>query len=391
MQQITGSVLPQSVAFLGSDMPDLRPRFEVAEGGQVTPGQAVFRDRRHPSVAYVAPVAGTVAQLAYGPRRTLSVCVIETCGDVAESEPAPLKIDASDARATLLTCGMWPAFRTRPFGRTPDPGAEPAAICINAVHSAPQAPDPKVVLDPQMDAFRLGVSLLTQLATGQVFVCQSRGEALVTTQDRVTCASFSGSVAAGQAGTQIDRLCPVRPGSEVWSIGYQDVAAIGHLFQTGQYVADRVVSIAGPLADRPRLVKTCVGANIADIAGAASQALSGDLYSGRAALFLGRFDQQITLIEKAAPRVRRAWLSRVFDTQGAVIPTEALERALALDIPTVPLLRALSIGDSEAAERLGCLALVEEDVAALSRRCTSGADYGRLLRDVLDDLMADAA
>jgi len=37
------------------------------------------------------------------------------------------------------------------------------------------------------------------------------------------------------------------------------------------------------------------------------------------------------------------------------------------------------------------LALVEEDVAALSRHCTSGADYGLLLRQVLDDLMTEAA
>ena len=54
-------------------------------------------------------------------------------------------------------------------------------------------------------------------------------------------------------------------------------------------------------------------------------------------------------------------------------------------------MRALSVGDVDAAERLGCRELIEEDVAALSRLCTSGADYGRLLREVLDQLAVDAA
>ena len=67
------------------------------------------------------------------------------------------------------------------------------------------------------------------------------------------------------------------------------------------------------------------------------------------------------------------------------------DRALPFDIMAVPLMRALAVGDAEAAHRLGCLELIEEDVALLTRRCTSGADYGALLRDVLDDIARDAA
>ena len=49
-------------------------------------------------------------------------------------------------------------------------------------------------------------------------------------------------------------------------------------------------------------------------------------------------------------------------------------------------MRALAVRDSESAARLGALGLVEEDVALLSNLCTSGSDYGKLLRNVLDDL-----
>ncbi len=63
-----------------------------------------------------------------------------------------------------------------------------------------------------------------------------------------------------------------------------------------------------------------------------------------------------------------------------------LEAGLPFGLPVVPLLRALAVGDAEAAERLGCRDLIEEDVALLSALCTSGADYGPLLRRVLDEL-----
>ena len=52
----------------------------------------------------------------------------------------------------------------------------------------------------------------------------------------------------------------------------------------------------------------------------------------------------------------------------------------------VPLLRALSTGDIETAERLGCLQLVEEDLALFSYLCASKADYGVHLRSVLNEL-----
>jgi Na+-transporting NADH:ubiquinone oxidoreductase subunit A len=54
-------------------------------------------------------------------------------------------------------------------------------------------------------------------------------------------------------------------------------------------------------------------------------------------------------------------------------------------LPT-PLLRALAVGDQETARRLGCLELVEEDVALLSYVCPGRIDFGPLLRNVLNDI-----
>jgi Na+-transporting NADH:ubiquinone oxidoreductase subunit A len=55
----------------------------------------------------------------------------------------------------------------------------------------------------------------------------------------------------------------------------------------------------------------------------------------------------------------------------------------------VPLMRALQLCDTERAMQLGALELLEEDVAPLSHACVSRADYGRLLRQVLNRLEAE--
>ena len=76
---------------------------------------------------------------------------------------------------------------------------------------------------------------------------------------------------------------------------------------------------------------------------------------------------------------------------GATLPMEAFERAFPFDILPTPLMRALAIGDVETAERLGCLELVEEDMAVLTQLCTSGCDYGHLLRHSLNLLLSERA
>ena len=394
-QRINGQIAVGSAAFLGRDMPGLRPVFEVKQGEQVEIGQTLFTDRKHPEIAFVSPVTGRVSTLAYGARKTLSACILEV-DDTVQADPASVPIEAASAasiRETLLARGMWIAFRTRPFGKTPTPDAKPTAIFVNACHASPLAADPRLVLEDRMATFRHGVSLLTRLTEGKVYVCQSPGDAFCAEEEQIEPVSFSGTIAAGLAGTHVDRLCRISATEKVWTISYQDVIAIGHLFETGQYLAERVVSVAGVGAARPRLVRTCLGANIADIcdAGEGSRALAGDPYTGHAATYLGRFHAQISVNAKTTPKPIRTWTLRKHTGLSALVPTGALDHALAPDILAVPLLRALSIGDSETAERLGCLGLIEEDVATLSRRCTSGTNYGALLRLVLDDLMEAAA
>jgi Na+-transporting NADH:ubiquinone oxidoreductase subunit A len=56
------------------------------------------------------------------------------------------------------------------------------------------------------------------------------------------------------------------------------------------------------------------------------------------------------------------------------------------DVPAAPLLRALLVGDVEAARHVGALELAEEDLALLTFLCPGRIGYGGLLRSVLDEI-----
>lgn len=399
-QRVHAGPAIKQAAILGTDLPGLRPRLRVAEGDRVAAGDILFTDRARPEIAVAAPVTGVVSAVETGARRMLSALVIAP--DPSAEEPPSRPVDAAgDAlRGALLSRGLWPAFRTRPFGRIPDPDAVPAAIFVTAVDTEPLAADPRVVLENRAEDFAAGVEALTRLGDGPVFVCQGAGADLVPGDTRITPVSFAGRHPAGLAGTHIVRRWPVTADRPVWTIGYQDAAAIGALLRTGRYPAARVVALCGPRMARPRLVRTCLGARLRDLTedaitpgDAPARLLSGSVLSGREAAYLGRYDRQVTALD--APGVRRdtglrAWFGRTRPGPAPVVPSAALERALPNGIPVVPLLRALSIGDAETARRLGALCLVEEDMALASSLCTSGADYGALLRRVLDELDGSA-
>jgi Na+-transporting NADH:ubiquinone oxidoreductase subunit A len=395
------------VALLGADLPGLRPRLLCEQGSHVMRGQALFHDRAHPEIVFVSPISGVIDTITLGPRRSLSALVIRS--ETGQHEPDPITMamsSAAEVRAALLAQGFWPAFLTRPFGRIPAPDAQAEAIFVTTTPDNPHAPDPRVVLAEEQDVFAAGLKVLAFLTSGKVRVCQTPGTDLAAgLGDRIRGAFFLPGGASGLAGTHIHRLHPVGPGRSVWTIGYQDVWSIGKMVKTGFHDFTRVVAVAGPRARQPRLVRTLAGASLTELAGAEALpdprgrppcVLSGSATSGRRAAWLGRYHHQITLLDDNPTRREPPanslvkWLRRESSRPAAMIPTAALERALDFGFPVIPFLRALSVGDAETASRLGCLEMVEEDLAAVSLACTSGADYGRMLRHVLDELAEDA-
>lgn len=386
-----------SAALLGSDCPGLRPDLNIRKGDKVQTGQILFTDKSRPQIGFAAPISGVVKSVEFGARRSLSAIVIERDDAASAPKAVDLPVAGVDIRKSLLESGHWPAFRSRPFGRIPDPDVVPEAIFVTMTDPDPHAPEPNLVLDGRRAEFARGLDALQQLTDGAVHVCQVKGQDKVSAFDRVQIHSFPDRHPYGLAAAHIARL---HPRGAVWTIGYQDVAAIGRFLETGRYSAERVVAVSGPRYPRPHLARTVQGAVIADVlagvslspgSGHPARLLSGSALTGSESAYLGRNHQQITVLDRPPPARLPTFLSHLAGGSRPgglrpLFPTGALEHALPTDTPPVPLMRALSVGDLEAAERLGCLDLIEEDVAMLSALCTSGADYQPMLRRVLDDL-----
>lgn len=416
-----------SVALLGRDAPGTWPELRVGVGDRVRLGQTLWVDRRRPRVRVTAAGAGVVRAVERGPRRRLEAVVIELRGDEAESfgrveAQAVAGLAREQVEELMLASGLWTALRTRPFSRIPDPGAAPGSIFVTALESEPLAPRAERIVEEQEQDFVTGVAALTRLTQRTVYVCMRAGAQLpLPALERVVPVEFDGPHPAGLPGTHIQRIDPVDPGRTVWHVGYQDVMALGRLLTTGRLPTERVVALAGPGVARPRLLRTRLGACTEDLVRGelrdeGCRVLSGSVLSGHHALgwgaYLGRLHTQVCALPESARR-SRGWIapgrggragrvlgrlfvggrpeSRDFSTSlggrpGAFYPLERLEAVWPFDLPVAPLLRALVVGDAEAAAQLGCLELAEEDLALLSFLCPGKLEYGVLLRGVLDEL-----
>ena len=386
-QAIDTARMARRVALLGDDYVGLRPTMHVAVGDDVRRGQLLFEDKKRPGVRFTAPGSGRVAAINRGDRRVFRSLVIDLSRDEREgrgeavsfnafSGRQPGELSGGDVRELLVESGLWVALRSRPFSRVADPDTRPHAIFVTAIDSEPLTPDVDVVLQGAHGAFERGVVALARLTDGAVYVCTAPGSAVsVPDNERVRREEFAGAHPAGTAGLHIHLLAPVDRGKLVWHVGYQDVVAIGRLFEVGELPVDRVVALAGPAHPRPRLVRTRLGAATADLLGddpveASARVVSGSVLSGRTASgdvdgFLGRYHRQLCVIDEGRDREFFGWLSagankfsasRAFlstlrpgdrfrfstTTHGsrrAIVPIGLYEKVLPMDLLPTPLLR----------------------------------------------------
>lgn len=423
-QHVATGASIRHVAILGDDYLGMRPSMRVQEGDRVVKGQALFEDKKNPGVLFTAPASGTVVAINRGERRILQSVVIGIDGDeqreFARYDPEDLTTLSRDAvEAQLLESGLWTAFRTRPFSKSPVPGTEPAAVFVTAIDTNPLSVDPQPVILAQRKAFDAGLTVLTRLTSGKVHVCQASGGKLGGhSHGQVTFNEFAGPHPAGLVGTHIHFLEPVSLTKQVWHLNYQDVIAIGKLFTTGELCAERVIALGGPQAVNPRLVRTLMGADIHELLAGETKAgenrlISGSVLSGRHAVgaqaYLGRFHLQVSIVQEGREKELFGWVlpgadkfsvtrttlghflrHKLFNfstsTHGgerAMVPIGNYERVMPLDILPTVLLRDLLAGDTDGAQALGCLELDEEDLALCTYVCPGKYEYGPVLREVL--------
>ncbi len=421
-QTISDGPAVGQVAVVGPDYHQMRPTMMVQEGDAVKLGQVLFEDKKNPGVVYTAPGAGTVAAINRGAKRALQSVVIELSGsdeDAFEVHANLADLSREQVRDALVAAGLWPALRTRPYSKVPEIDSAPHSLFVTAIDTNPLAADPRVVLNAHQEDFNKGLTALAKLTDGDVFVCQAVGGSALAGNGKVQTAEFGGPHPAGLVGTHIHFLDPVGADKTVWYINYQDVIAVGKLLSTGKLWVERVVALGGPAVNKPRLLRTRLGARISDLlagetAEGEKRVISGSVLSGRAAAgpfdFLGRYHLQISVLAEGREREFLGWQKPGFDkfsiknvfaaklspgklfnfttsTEGserAMVPIGSYESVMPLDILPTFLLRALIVGDTDQAQALGCLELDEEDLGLCTFVCPGKYEYAPMLRHNLE-------
>ncbi len=423
-QTIDSGPRVQRVALLGDDYVGMKPTMAVETGDRVRLGQLLFTDKKNPGVRLTSPGSGTVVAINRGAKRRLDSVVIELDGEDEETFTSHEGKDLSalkreEVRDNLVASGLWTALRTRPFSKVPPPDSVPHSIFVTAMDTNPLAAKVDQIINEDREGFVAGLQILSRLTEGSVFVCKEPGAEIPgNTEPRVSSQEFNGPHPAGLPGTHIHFLDPVGEKKTVWHINYQDTIAVGNLFLSGRLSVERVISLAGPVVSKPRLIRTRLGADIEEIVSGELQdtgarVISGSVLSGREATgargYLGRYHLQVSVIAEGRERELFNWMrpgfnrfsvTRVFasalqrkrkvpfttsseGSRRAMVPIGTFEKVMPLDILPTFLLRELIVGNTEKSRALGCLELDEEDVALSSFVCPGKYVYGPILRSVL--------
>ena len=357
--EIEDSSKISSVAILGSDFVGLKPTMLVKVGDFVQAGQKIIEDKKNPGVFITAPSSGTISSVNRGEKRRFISIEI----DVNETDDFKVfnKTSTKNEIIELLQdSGLWSAFRTRPFNRTPKIGTSPDAIFINACDTNP-----------------LGLS-----------------------------------------STHIHNIYPVGQERLVWTLNYQECISLGHLIKNQSIRTSKVIALCGEGVANPKLIRTRYGANISSLtAGRVDdkfRIISGSVLYGHSADsamdYIGAFHNQVSAIPNEYDEPFMSWLmpgstihsklnvflssfikpkSFTFNTamngsDRAIVPICSYEEVMPMDILVVQLLKALATYDLEMLIDLGVLELSDEDMALCSYVCPSKYDYSSLLSKNLE-------
>lgn len=405
----------------------VKPKLLVKEGDHVDFGTPLFFNKENPEQKWGAPGAGTVSKIQYGPRRVIEKIVIKLdkhekgFSHKAITLNVIAKLKREEIKSIISESNLWHLIRQRPFNHVANPVDEPRDIYISAFHTAPLSPNLDLVLKGQKEALQAGINVLNGLTNGNVNIGISANEQIeeLTGLDNCKLYQFSGPHPAGNVGIQIHHIAPMKPDDVIWTVNIQHVIILGELFLKGEIDPTIIVSVGGPGAKNPIHVKTRIGAKIDTIVNdqllkdGEYRIISGDVLTGKTVEkddYLGFYDTIISILpidfsrpflgwiqpgsSKKTYSLSRSFLSfgkRLFDfttkqngSQRALVPINAWEDVLPMDIMPNPLYRSILAADIEEMIQLGIMECDEEDFALCSFACPSKIDVGAAIRKGLD-------
>jgi Na+-transporting NADH:ubiquinone oxidoreductase subunit A len=270
-KQLAGFADPTMFGVKPVDFPGLTPKLNVKEGSQVLAGAILFHDKLRPEIRFTSPVSGKVVAIERGDRRKILEVVIEKEGkgsiDFGKSNLSELS--GERVKESLLTSGLWPSIRQRPYHIVANPHDIPKSVFITGFDSSPLAPDYDFILEnSNISYYRTGLFALTKLANGKInLVLKDKSGAGRFFSDipGVEIHYFSGPHPSGNPGIHIHHIDPVNKGEVVWFTNLQDVSIIGRLLEEGIYKPEKIVALTGSEVVNARYYRMLSGGSIASL------------------------------------------------------------------------------------------------------------------------------
>lgn len=406
-------------AIVPDDFPGFVPKASVRDGDEVAVGTPLLFDKNHQDVKLVSPIAGKVKSVVRGERRKIMRIEIEACSNDAKSPELPKPTDKASACTFLAHSGLLAMMRQRPYDIVPNPDDTVRDIFVTALDTSPLAAPASVYSSIfGKDDYEEGVKVLRMITNGKVYLSYGADFGY----DNIKGAEMvkvEGLHPAGNAGVQAANIAPVNKGEVIWILDMPTLGRIGRLAK-GKRNFDTVVAIVGPEVERPALVRTVIGAEIAPLlaenlgkADHHRRIISGNVLTGNVVGtegFLRYPYRQITVIAEGddkdefmgwaslapskmseSPSFPGHFLKRSFRPDArlnggrrAMIMSGQYDKVMPMDILPEYLIKAIISKNIEDMERLGIYEVAPEDFAAAEYVDTSKLPLQQIVRDGLD-------
>ncbi len=424
-ERIVRELPPAQVAVKPTDFIGVFPKLLVKEGDAVSAGSPLFFNKYREQVLFTSPISGTISEVRRGEKRVLLEIRIEPDGRKSSVDfgvADPNLLTREEIIRKLVSSGLWPVIRQRPYSVIANPDDMPKAIYVPAFDKAPLAPDYDFILHGKGEVFQAGLDALSRLTQGKVHLSihasQTTSKVFLNSK-RVEITAYEGPHPAGNVSVHIQKTEPINKGDVVWYLYPQDVAAIGKLFITGHLDLSQMIALTGSVIKQPAYYRTMRGAQVTPIINGnlrqeQVRVISGNVLTGKHIKqdgFIGFYDSMLTVIPEgnyheffgwASPGFGKFSFSRTFFSwlvpkkkgyefntnlhggERAYVMTGQYEKVMPLDILPMQLFKACLIEDIDLMEGLGIYEVDEEDFALCEYIDTSKTEIQSIIRKGLD-------
>ncbi len=402
------------------DFFNILPKLIVKEGETVKKGTPLFFCKQNPRIHFVSPVSGEVTAIIRGAKRKILQIVItanETNEVVTHKISNFDSLDAEAVKEILLQSGAWPFIRQRPYNIIAQPEDTPKSIFVSTFSTAPLGVDYDFLLKNNKEDFQKGVEVLNKIIPGNINLGVDKSfKSVFGAIHNANIIEVSGDHPAGNVGVQIHHIDPINFGEKVWVVNPEDVVNIGILFSTGQFSAQRTLSVAGSSVKKPQYYKASIGVSLKPYLEASKvdkggrvRVINGDVLSGTTSSeegYVGFYNNLISVIPEGnnyrmlgwlpfvdnhIPSVSKtsfSWLSskkrkvttNLNGEERALVVTGEMEKVFPMDIFPMQLIKACLVEDIERMEALGIYEVVPEDFGLIDYVSTSKIEAQEIIK-----------